>query len=171
MASIDIDALLGRFAVETAAVEVIPDIGVEGHFAGAQADLADAVYITSNLWRCKKANRVNDCFGAAYLQISECLHGNPTYKVEDTTAKGTHTIECQWCTTPFEPEQHNFVDKVCTVCGVTETFGTGVKEVRSEEVKSEKWAGAWYNIDGRKLNEKPTTKGVYISRGKKVVIK
>ena len=124
MASIDIDALLRRHAIEFPTIQVVPGVGVEGHFAGAQADLADAVYITSNLWRCKKANRVNDCFGAAYLQISECLHGNPTYKVEDTTAKGTHTIECQW-----------------------------------------------YNIDGRKLNEKPTTKGVYISRGKKVVIR
>ena len=32
-------------------------------------------------------------------------------------------------------------------------------------------AGAWYSLDGRKLNGKPTTKGVYINNGKKVVIK
>jgi hypothetical protein len=43
--------------------------------------------------------------------------------------------------------------------------------VKSEEVKSEKWAGAWYNLDGRKLDSKPTQKGVYIGGGKKVVIK
>ena len=43
MASIDIDALLGRFAVEFAAVEVVPGIAVEGHFTRIQADLADAV--------------------------------------------------------------------------------------------------------------------------------
>ncbi|MBO7110256.1 MAG: hypothetical protein J6V97_09235, partial [Prevotella sp.] len=29
----------------------------------------------------------------------------------------------------------------------------------------------WYSLDGRKLNGKPTTKGLYINNGKKVVIK
>ena len=33
------------------------------------------------------------------------------------------------------------------------------------------WAGAWYTLDGRKLQSKPTTKGLYIYKGKKVVIK
>ena len=32
-------------------------------------------------------------------------------------------------------------------------------------------AGAWYSIDGRKLDTKPTAKGVYIRGGKKVIIK
>ena len=31
--------------------------------------------------------------------------------------------------------------------------------------------GAWYSLDGRKLQGKPTQKGVYIMNGKKVVIK
>ena len=31
--------------------------------------------------------------------------------------------------------------------------------------------GDWYDLNGRKLNAKPTTKGVYIQNGKKVVIK
>ena len=30
---------------------------------------------------------------------------------------------------------------------------------------------AWYTLDGRKLDKKPTTRGVYINRGNKVVIK
>ena len=29
----------------------------------------------------------------------------------------------------------------------------------------------WYTLDGRKLNGKPTTKGLYIVNGKKVMIK
>ena len=29
----------------------------------------------------------------------------------------------------------------------------------------------WYDLSGRKLNGKPTTKGLYINNGKKVVIK
>ncbi len=31
-------------------------------------------------------------------------------------------------------------------------------------------AGAWYTLDGRKLDKKPTTKGLYIYGGRKVVI-
>ena len=32
-------------------------------------------------------------------------------------------------------------------------------------------ADAWYTIDGVKLNSQPSAKGIYIKRGKKVVIK
>jgi hypothetical protein len=32
-------------------------------------------------------------------------------------------------------------------------------------------ASAWYTLDGRKLNGKPTAKGLYINNGRKVVIK
>ena len=32
-------------------------------------------------------------------------------------------------------------------------------------------SGSWYDLSGRKLNGKPTTKGIYIIDGKKVVIK
>ncbi len=39
--------------------------------------------------------------------------------------------------------------------------------VNSERVNSE----AWYTLDGRKLQGKPTQKGVYITNGKKVIIK
>ena len=30
---------------------------------------------------------------------------------------------------------------------------------------------AWFSLDGRKLSGKPMTKGVYIHRGNKVIIK
>jgi surface protein len=48
-----------------------------------------------------------------------------------------------------------------------DTTGIDAILVNSERVKSE----AWYTLDGRKLQEKPTQKGVYISNGKKVIIK
>jgi hypothetical protein len=35
----------------------------------------------------------------------------------------------------------------------------------------EESAGAWYTLDGRKLDSKPTTKGMYINGNRKVVIK
>ena len=111
--------------------------------------------------------RINMCWYRTQVRVEPCDHHDHTYKVEDTTAKGTHTMQCQWCTTPFEPEQHTFVDKVCTVCGANQTFGTGVEEVRSEEVKSEKW----YTLDGRRLSGKPSRAGVYIYNGKMCVIK
>ena len=72
------------------------------------------VYITTNLWRCKKENRVSDCFGAAYLQISECLHGGATASVVNGDK---HSIaDCKWCYVTGE-EAHTFRDYgECDVC-------------------------------------------------------
>ena len=71
------------------------------------------VYITSNLWRSKKENRVSDCFAAAYLQISECLHGGATASV---VSGEKHSISnCQWCYTG--EDAHTFGDYgECDVC-------------------------------------------------------
>ncbi len=45
---------------------------------------------------------------------------------------------------------------------------TGVKEVKEvREVKDD----SWYTLDGRKLNGKPTKKGIYVNGGRKVVVK
>ncbi|MBP3786863.1 MAG: BspA family leucine-rich repeat surface protein [Prevotella sp.] len=42
-----------------------------------------------------------------------------------------------------------------------------------ETIEQPQWSGAeqWWSIDGRKLNGKPSQKGVYIRNGKKVVVK
>jgi len=138
----------------------------EGSDKYGNLELGDNMMVTSER-KFTAEERKNACWYRTQVRVEPCDHHDHTYKVEDTTAKGTHTMQCQWCTTPFEPEQHTFVDKVCTVCGATETFGTGVEEVKSEEVKSEKW----YTLDGRKLSSKPTAKGVYIYNGKIRVIK
>ena len=46
---------------------------------------------------------------------------------------------------------------------------TGVKENEKVIVNSEKCATAagWFTLDGRRLEAKPTTKGIYINNGKK----
>lgn len=44
---------------------------------------------------------------------------------------------------------------------------TSLNKVNNEEAKSEQW----YDIQGRKLSEKPIKKGVYILKGRKVVVK
>jgi hypothetical protein len=54
---------------------------------------------------------------------------------------------------------------------------TGIVEMRNEKGKMRNEKGemrngsAWYTLDGRKLNSKPTTKGLYIINGKKYVIR
>jgi hypothetical protein len=48
---------------------------------------------------------------------------------------------------------------------------TGIVPVHNSQFIVHSEAGAWYSLDGRKLQGKPTQKGVYINGGKKVVIK
>ena len=55
--------------------------------------------------------------------------------------------------------------------GITLDFGDGgitaIENVKSETTTD----GNWYTVDGRKLDNKPTIKGVYVNNGRKVVIK
>ena len=48
---------------------------------------------------------------------------------------------------------------------------TGIRSIENGKLKIENEADAWYGLDGRKLNGKPTRKGLYIHNGNKVVIK
>lgn len=44
---------------------------------------------------------------------------------------------------------------------------TGIMEIENGKLNIE----SWYSLDGRRLNAKPTKKGVYVNNGRKVVIK
>lgn len=58
-------------------------------------------------------------------------------------------------------------------CILTEHDGivpSGIMSV-TKELGNHKKASTWYNIDGRRLNGKPTQKGLYINDGKKVIIR
>ena len=48
---------------------------------------------------------------------------------------------------------------------------TGIALIDNGELMIDNRAGAWYTLDGRKLDKKPTAKGIYIVNGRKVVIK
>jgi hypothetical protein len=48
---------------------------------------------------------------------------------------------------------------------------TGIISVESGKQNVGNGNGAWYTLDGRRLNAKPTQRGVYIHNGKKMVIK
>ena len=43
---------------------------------------------------------------------------------------------------------------------------TGIKVIAADNEDN----GAWYTLDGVKVNEKPTAKGLYIHHGKKVIV-
>jgi len=48
-----------------------------------------------------------------------------------------------------------------------ETTGIGTLDTKTGELSFD----GWYDMNGRKLSGKPTTKGMYINNGKKIVIK
>jgi hypothetical protein len=50
---------------------------------------------------------------------------------------------------------------------------SGSTDIIAVESKTSDWRtnDGWYTLDGRKLNARPTQKGIYINKGKKVVIK
>ena len=48
---------------------------------------------------------------------------------------------------------------------------TGIKTIHNAQCTMHNDAGAWHSLDGRKLDGKPTQRGVYVNNGRKVVIK
>jgi hypothetical protein len=48
---------------------------------------------------------------------------------------------------------------------------TGIISIHNSQCTIHNEAGAWYTLDGRKLDGQPTAKGLYIHGGKKVAIK
>ena len=114
----------------------------------------------------------------------------PNYQYQETSSSiYALNVNNQWNTnTSPEAEGSTFVrslravrpfEAYLTVEGGTSApnyipvFGDGMptgidaKLINSEGVNSEKW----YSLDGRKLQGKPTTKGLYIVNGRKVVVK
>jgi uncharacterized repeat protein (TIGR02543 family) len=63
-------------------------------------------------------------------------------------------------------------DPVATVRQFVLNFGEEtISSIHNSQFTIHNEAGAWYTVNGVKLSEKPTTKGLYIHGGKKVVIK
>ena len=78
------------------------------------------------------------------------------------------------------PSGKNYLDLSPTTNAGTRGFyniigeddgSTGIREVKSGEVNSEKWNGEWFDLQGRRLPAKPTKSGLYLHNGIKVVIK
>ena len=50
---------------------------------------------------------------------------------------------------------------------VTQSENTAINEVKANEMES----NVWFDLQGRRYNERPQTAGIYVNNGKKVVIK
>jgi hypothetical protein len=48
---------------------------------------------------------------------------------------------------------------------------TGIVPIENGPWTMDNSAGAWYSLDGRKLQGRPTRSGVYVNNGRKVVLK
>jgi hypothetical protein len=48
---------------------------------------------------------------------------------------------------------------------------TGIRSIDNGQLTIGDKAGEWFTLDGRKLDGKPTAKGIYVNNGRKVVIK
>ena len=72
------------------------------------------VFVTTDLNRSVKANRVIDCRNFKYVRINQCAHGGATATIVDGEK---HGITCNWCYTT--DEIHTFGDYgECAVCGL-----------------------------------------------------
>lgn len=54
---------------------------------------------------------------------------------------------------------------------IIEPITTGVESLNGQRDSVKDQKEDWYSLDGKKLNERPTQKGIYIRNGKKIIIK
>ena len=80
-----------------------------------------------------------------------------------------------WNDTPNSAPRHRATEElpqsiVVKLIGANGTVtGIGTLDTTTGDVTFD--SDAWYDMSGRKLDGKPTTKGLYINNGRKVVIK
>ncbi len=79
-------------------------------------------------------------------------------------------VESKSGSTPAYARKMHFYDGGSTPTGISAAEIADCNATLSKREMAE-MAGAWYTLDGRKLDTKPTTKGVYVVNGKKFVIK
>ena len=73
---------------------------------------------------------------------------------------------------PFQAyTNHNSGTRFITLMslGLGGDDATGIETIETDEADDSN--AIWYSLDGRRLDSKPTKKGVYIRSGKKIVIK
>ena len=102
--------------------------------------------------------------GASDAYQSYGLYNGEFYAVDDASA-GIAGHKC-WLNVA-KPTQHLAPRLSITMDGETTEIGDAMRLNDKRQMINDKW----YTLDGRKLDKQPTTKGLYIYKGKKVVIK
>ena len=87
------------------------------------------------------------------------LYNGKFYRYE-----GAQSIAAHRCLLTLSPSPVYSAPKMLNIA----EDATGIFEMSNEKLEMR---NAWYTIDGRKFNGKPTAKGIYINKGVKVVIK
>ena len=76
------------------------------------------------------------------------------------------------CRAHFELSDGNKVSEILLNFDGEDNETTGVIELKNSRIEELKSAAAeWYTLDGRRLSQKPTQKGLYIHNGRKEVLK
>ena len=103
--------------------------------------------------------------GVYALNVGEARGSYPEGSVFEQNYRGIR---------PFQAyTNHNSGTRFITLMslGLGGDDATGISELRIENEELRDTPGEWYSLDGRRLDSKPTKKGVYIRSGKKIVIK
>ena len=130
--------------------------------------IGDSLMVSSERM-AQASERKNMCWYRTQAYIRSCTHPDNEYDINGYKHDDTHTRKCGYCITQFQPEKHQVVGDKCVICGAKISDPTGIKEVSGERL-AVSGDGAWYDLFGRKLNGKPTQKGMYIHDGKAVVV-
>ena len=107
---------------------------------------------------------VSKSAGVYALNVGEARGNNPEGSVFEVNYRDIR---------PFEAytihEGNGPAPQFIPVAGFTDGEATGIEDVRS--LMSDDSGENWYDLNGRKLLQKPTRKGVYLNNGLKVIVR
>jgi len=141
--------------------------------ANAETDYVDFVgtYSPVNIYTAEKTNLYLGAGNTLYYPTATDFTVNACrgyFKLKGLTA-GEPTNSNQTSVRAFKL---NFFDEQSGGAERGDDEATGIEEIDNLTIHNSQFeAGAWFTLDGRKLDGKPTRAGVYINNGKKVAIK
>ena len=112
----------------------------------------------------KAVDGVTDVAAGDFVKLAEGAHIKPMRAYLTYTGTGN-----PWATTNAPRRAGSELPQsICVVLVNTDGSTTEIGTLTPSYSDSE---GVWYSLDGVRLNGKPTTKGLYINNGRKVVLK
>ena len=143
---VDNDVRTSASAEPGSAKQSMMKVAKEG---GQEVKLGEAYILFNNVFYLSQAGYIPE--GRAYLPV-------PEEKSEETKEKGEETKE-------FQSKTRSYL-----TIGGAHTTAIDAPITHLSPLTS-RYSGAWFSLDGRRLSTAPASKGIYIHKGKKVVIK